>query len=156
MLSKRENFTALFILIPAALMILTDLFDGYIARKTQTVTNTGKILDAVVDKVIIDICAFILVMRGEIPFPLFFILLIRDISIGIAASKLLSGGLESFKTNILGRLTPLAWAFGMSLVVVNLRYFAMFVLVLGDILAVVSGVIYITNIVKLRSERGKK
>ena len=58
--------------------ILSDYLDGYIARKTDRVTEWGKILDPVADK----ICAFILflyaVWAGLIPLWFFVVEVARD------------------------------------------------------------------------------
>ena len=55
------------------LIIISDILDGYIARKSNTVSSLGKIIDPVADK----IC---LIDTYHMPFLIFFLLLsIRDI-----------------------------------------------------------------------------
>lgn len=65
--------------------ILSDYLDGYIARKTDNVSELGKALDPISDK----ICAFILfsytVMIGWIPFWVLIFIGVRDIMIASGA-----------------------------------------------------------------------
>lgn len=69
-------------LIAGALFIiasLTDFFDGYIARKRGLVTNTGKMLDAIADKVLVNSVLIILAAKNEINAIIPVIIVVRDI-----------------------------------------------------------------------------
>lgn len=70
---------------------LTDFFDGYIARKRGLVTNTGKMLDAIADKVLVNSVLIILASKGEINAAIPVIIVVRDIIVNAikmeAASK---------------------------------------------------------------------
>ena len=58
---------------------LTDFFDGYIARKRGLVTNTGKMLDAIADKVLVNSVLIILASKNEINAAIPVIIVVRDI-----------------------------------------------------------------------------
>ena len=58
---------------------LTDFFDGYIARKRGLVTNTGKMLDAIADKVLVNSVLIILAAKNEINAIIPVIIVVRDI-----------------------------------------------------------------------------
>lgn len=58
---------------------LTDFFDGYIARKYNMVTDTGKMLDAIADKVLVNPILIILAAQGFIPAIVPVIIVVRDI-----------------------------------------------------------------------------
>ena len=58
---------------------LTDFFDGYIARKRGLVTNTGKMLDAIADKVLVNSVLIILAAKNEINAVIPVIIVVRDI-----------------------------------------------------------------------------
>ena len=61
-------------------IIMSDILDGYLARKNNYVTNFGKIIDPVADKVCLMAVLIYLITVYKIPFFIFFILLsIRDI-----------------------------------------------------------------------------
>lgn len=58
---------------------LTDFLDGYIARKKGLVTNTGKMLDAIADKVLVNSVLIILASKNEISALIPVIIVLRDI-----------------------------------------------------------------------------
>ena len=60
------KIVALVIFIIAA---LTDLFDGKIARKHNMVTDLGKFLDPIADKVLTSTALFLLLADGTLPHP---------------------------------------------------------------------------------------
>jgi len=84
---------------------LTDWLDGYVARKRNEVTELGKIIDPLADKITIGAIIIRLYMVGEIPEYYFFLILGRDVLIfigGIIVSKMIDKILPS---NILGKIT---------------------------------------------------
>ena len=70
---------------------LTDFLDGYIARKNNMVTDTGKMLDAIADKALVSPILIILAANGFIPVIIPVIYVARDIIVDAikmqAASK---------------------------------------------------------------------
>ncbi|PLX65804.1 MAG: CDP-diacylglycerol--glycerol-3-phosphate 3-phosphatidyltransferase [Denitrovibrio sp.] len=70
---------------------LTDLVDGHIARKHNMVTDLGKILDPVADKILVTAGLVLLVEMGRLEAVVVIILIGRDLLIGalrnVAASK---------------------------------------------------------------------
>ncbi len=70
---------------------LTDFLDGYLARKYDMVTDTGKILDAIADKVLVSPILILLAANGFIPVIIPVIYVTRDIIVDAikmqAASK---------------------------------------------------------------------
>jgi len=57
----------------------TDWLDGYIARKTGTVTAIGKIIDPIVDRLLIASAVIGLYVVGRVSLPLVLILIGRDV-----------------------------------------------------------------------------
>ena len=58
---------------------LTDWLDGYIARKYNLVTDTGKMLDAIADKVLVNSVLIILAANGFIHVIIPVVVVLRDI-----------------------------------------------------------------------------
>ena len=78
------------VLILGFIAILTDYFDGYFARKLNQITELGKILDPLADKVLVVSIVIILISSGQFPLWLGWTIIIRDILIltgGIIAKK---------------------------------------------------------------------
>lgn len=71
-----------------AVMALTDGLDGYLARKTGRVTELGRVLDPLADKVAIDSVLIMLAARGE--FPVWAVVLVvgRDLAIASMAMSM--------------------------------------------------------------------
>jgi CDP-diacylglycerol--glycerol-3-phosphate 3-phosphatidyltransferase len=60
---------------------LTDLLDGYIARRYQIVTTMGKFLDPIADKLIVNTAMIMLIPIGRIPTWIVAIIIIRDFAV---------------------------------------------------------------------------
>lgn len=60
---------------------LTDFFDGYIARKYNLITNFGKLLDPLADKILVLSSLMLLSANGEIHIAWVIIVAVREISI---------------------------------------------------------------------------
>ena len=77
-IDKFPNFYySIFVII---FIVISDILDGHLARKNNYVTNFGKIIDPVADKVCLMVVLIYLMSVFKTPFFIFFILLsIRDI-----------------------------------------------------------------------------
>ncbi|KKY25470.1 putative phosphatidyl synthase [Phaeomoniella chlamydospora] len=64
---------------------VTDLVDGYIARRYNMQTVVGSVIDPMADKALMTISVIALAMRNAIPWWLASIILLRDVGLGIAA-----------------------------------------------------------------------
>jgi cardiolipin synthase (CMP-forming) len=87
-----------FLLLSLTLLAsLTDILDGYLARKMGQVTEFGKIIDPLADKICIGIIITKLFLIHEIPAYYFYMIIGRDLLIFL-------GGI--FVTNKLGKVLP--------------------------------------------------
>ena len=97
-------------LLSFSLMILaciTDILDGYLARKFNEITEIGKIIDPLADKTAIALIVIKLYLINAIPGYFFWIIILRDVLIftgGIIVSNKIGKVLPS---NRLGKLTVL-------------------------------------------------
>ncbi|MGE5402152.1 MAG: CDP-alcohol phosphatidyltransferase family protein [Ignavibacteriales bacterium] len=84
---------------------ITDFLDGYIARKYHEITELGKIVDPLADKVLVGVVVLQLFFMGKIPAFYFYSVIGRDIVIflgGIFVTKRIGKVLPS---NLLGKIT---------------------------------------------------
>jgi len=65
---------------------ITDFLDGFLARKLNQITDLGKILDPVADKILVSFVALVMIITEMLPLWFFSVVIIRDILI-------LAGGL---------------------------------------------------------------
>ncbi len=75
--------TWLFVLM--MVMILSDWFDGQLARWSNTVSNWGKVLDPIADKFAATAVIVALVIRGSLPVWLLGFILVRDVVLVLGA-----------------------------------------------------------------------
>ncbi len=59
----------------------TDFFDGYLARRLHQVSDFGKIIDPLADKIGVGIIAVCLTLTGDVPLWYLVVLLVRDLLI---------------------------------------------------------------------------
>jgi CDP-diacylglycerol--glycerol-3-phosphate 3-phosphatidyltransferase len=94
-----------FIAALAIIGAVTDVLDGYLARKFNQVTELGKIIDPLADKIAIGAIVIKLFLIGEIPDYYFYLIIGRDLLIflgGIYVTKKIRRVLPS---NMLGKIT---------------------------------------------------
>lgn len=127
---------------------LTDLLDGFLARKMNCVTDLGKMLDAIADKVLINPCLVILSATGFIHPIIPVVLIIRDSVVN--ALKMLVGSkgkvvaaikMGKAKTVCLMIGVVLTLFYNMPFELINLK-FAEFLLIIATVLSVISAVQY--------------
>ena len=63
------------------LAALTDLLDGYVARRYNIVTRIGKLLDPIADKIIMSTAMVLLIPIGRIPAWIVALMIMRDFAV---------------------------------------------------------------------------
>ncbi len=85
-------------------IVITDFLDGYVARKADEITNFGKLIDPVADKVCMMVVMIYLIITYQTPFLLFFItLVLRDTFLIIIGVYLMFSQEEVFQSNRSGK-----------------------------------------------------
>lgn len=143
-----------------AVCCATDFVDGHIARKTNTVSMLGKLLDPLADKVVIVIMLFLLVYFGGglntafasntlIVALLSGIILSRELMISVFRSIAASRGLV-LAADIYGKIKTVCLDIGVTFMMlaslhVSLAWIGTIVFYIGAILAVYSGINYVVK-----------
>lgn len=142
---KLQYFVAGFIFIVAS---ITDYIDGTLARKNNQVTNTGKMLDAIADKILVDSSLIILATQGFISVIIPVIIVLRDIVVDAikmeAASKgkvvaAINSGKVKTATLMIGIV--LTFFYNLPFEIINIRV-ADFFLYFATIMSVISAIEY--------------
>lgn len=141
-------------IIAAVLFIIasiTDFLDGHIARKNNLVTDFGKVMDAIADKILVNGILIILAADGFIPVIIPVIIITRDTfvdSIKMVAGK--SG--KAVAASILGKVKTSFMMVGVSFMLLyNLPFeliginFSLALIWIATVLSILSGFQYYKN-----------
>lgn len=86
---------------------ITDILDGFLARKLNQVTEAGKIIDPLADKIAMAIVVIRLAMLGELPFYYLSLIVVRDLLIFLGGIYVTNKIGKVLPSNILGKATVL-------------------------------------------------
>ncbi|MCM3338709.1 CDP-alcohol phosphatidyltransferase family protein [Paenibacillus sp. MER TA 81-3] len=125
---------------------LTDILDGYIARKHNMVTTVGMMLDPLADKLMMLTVMLSLLWAGDLPWTAAIAMLVRDAGMIIGSALFHFKGKKTVPANWMGKLTTvfyyiailfvyfqwpyaieLLWAVIIFSFLTSLRYVALFV-----------------------------
>ena len=127
---------------------LTDFIDGHIARKYNMVTDFGKMIDAISDKLLTNSVLIILACNGKISTIIAVVLIIRDIVvdsikmvIGNKGAVVAAIGIAKVKTAMLMIGITLTLFYNLPFELISLRI-SDFLLALAAILSVISAIKY--------------
>ncbi|MBR3090500.1 MAG: CDP-alcohol phosphatidyltransferase family protein [Bacteroidetes bacterium] len=151
-LYNHNNINAFIIYLTA---IITDFFDGFFARKLNQISELGKILDPLADKLMVISAVLILLLQHRMPLWFVIIVVIRDILI-------LLGGLYA-KTKIkfiipsilIGKIAAVFLMITFVLNILNFEYIIYFYCI-SAVLCVVSFIAYILNAKKIFNQNNIK
>lgn len=99
-LSNHRHLYALVVLVVAG---ATDFLDGWLARRTGSVTRLGELLDPIVDRLFILAAAVTLYLHHSIPAWLAAAVLLRDVFLWALVPFLRSRGISALPVHYLGK-----------------------------------------------------
>ncbi len=110
-------------IIIGILAVATDLMDGYLARKLNQITEMGKIVDPLADKVFVGTVAICLVIIGRMPLWFVIVVVLRDVL--ILAGGIYAKGKIDFviPSNYVGKVTALILTAIMGGALLNISWF---------------------------------
>lgn len=137
----------------------TDFLDGYIARKRNLVTDFGKTMDAIADKVLVNGLLIILAYDGFISVIIPVVIITRDIFTDSLKMVIATSG-EAVGASITGKIKTIFMMVGLTLLLfynlpfelINLKVADLLILV-GTVMSVVSGVEYFVKNKKFISDK---
>ncbi|MFP4460346.1 MAG: CDP-alcohol phosphatidyltransferase family protein [Candidatus Zixiibacteriota bacterium] len=142
-------------IIIGAVMLGTDLVDGYFARKLNQETRLGSLLDPISDKLIVIGLGFILYILGYLPLLFLALIFLRDLFISIFGLFVYFKMGELMQTNIFARMTPLFWGFTYILYVASLDKFALVIGILAVLMTITSGILYLVDFIQILKQDGE-
>jgi len=139
--------------------IATDGIDGWLARKYEIVTDLGKLLDPIADKVLTGFAFIGLSILGELPWWVTVIVLIREI--GITVYRLVVVSDHVLAAAWMGKLKTVAQALALSLALLPLWtlvgewiwWVNGILMTIAVVLTIASGVDYVVS--EVRAARAK-
>ncbi|MBB6732304.1 CDP-alcohol phosphatidyltransferase family protein [Cohnella zeiphila] len=97
-----HSVTALLVVLLAG---LTDLLDGYIARRSGQITTTGIMLDPLADKLMMLSVIAALLVGGEIPWAAAILMAIREVGMIASSAFFHFRGMKTVPANVFGKVT---------------------------------------------------
>ncbi|MGZ6292043.1 MAG: CDP-diacylglycerol--glycerol-3-phosphate 3-phosphatidyltransferase [Syntrophales bacterium] len=136
------------------LAALTDLLDGYLARKYEIVTVLGKFLDPIADKLIVNTAMILMIPIGRISAWIVAIIIIRDFVVdGIRAISQSEGYV--IQASRLGKQKTLCQVFAVSALMIHYPFLGIdahavgtVILYIALVLSVTSGIDYLIKFYK--------
>lgn len=139
--------------------IATDGIDGYLARRHDIVTDLGKLLDPIADKVLTGAAFVSLAILGELPVWVVIVVLVREL--GITVHRLIVATDHVVAAAWMGKLKTVAQAVALSLALLPLwtvvgewiHVVNAVAMALAVALTIASGVDYVLTAVRARVTR---
>jgi CDP-diacylglycerol--glycerol-3-phosphate 3-phosphatidyltransferase len=139
LLASERRLAALVVIL---IMLASDGLDGYLARRTGRVTDLGKVLDPVADKIAIDSVLIFLAARGEFPVGAVVLFVVRDVA-GLVGAVVVSRRLPAvLAANRVGKIGFVVLSAMLVAYVADFAPLEVPLMIAGVTLAVASGIIY--------------
>lgn len=127
--------------------IVTDILDGYFARKLNQISEIGKILDPLADKIGVAALVVALAVYRDFPWWAAAVIIARDLLLLIGGFATLSKTTEIPTSNLFGKLTALTW------VVLIISYLTPFVIVQKVLLVAAVAMVPVSFLLYLKKRR---
>lgn len=102
---------------------ITDLLDGYIARKYDIVTKAGKILDPIADKLIVSTAMILMIPLGRIPAWIVALIVMRDFAVDGIRHMSTAGGGHIIAASNIGKQKTLSQVIAISALLIHYPIF---------------------------------
>ena len=116
-LATRQTITALVLMV---ISWISDALDGYLARRLNLVSNLGRVLDHLVDKIWVGTILVTLVLVRGLPVLVAWAVIIRDLLILIGSSLIANKQKNIVSSNFMGKITGFLFALLIVIYTLNL------------------------------------
>lgn len=120
---------------------LTDVVDGYLARRNKQVTQLGAMLDPLADKLMLIAIFLSLLFSGKISIWAASAILFRDLSMIVCGAVFHLRGMKTVPANLMGKLTTVLFYLALFLVMFSMNYSTVFLWIV-IILSYLTTIIY--------------
>lgn len=114
-----DYVAALIVLIIAS---LTDLLDGFLARRLNQVTRLGQLLDPAADRLYIFAALLGLAANGLVPWWIVIVIVARDVFLLVLGVVLANHGYGPLPVHQLGKVATFALFFGVPVIMLGLAF----------------------------------
>ena len=149
---ERSKDVYLFATVIYSVASATDFLDGYLARKYNLVTDFGKFMDPLADKVLVAAAMIFLVQVGRLPAFLVVVIVAREYAISILRAIASSQGTVIAAAKG-GKIKTVTQMIGTILLLLNMTAIGLTIMYIALIATIYSGGEYIYNSRHLISER---
>jgi len=132
LLLEPGEFWSLILAILFVIASITDVFDGYFARKYNLITTMGKFLDPIADKLIINTAMIVMIPIGRIPAWIVAVTIIRDLIVDVIRSIASSEG-NYIQASPIGKQKTLAQTIAITALMIHYSIFGIDAHVVGTI-----------------------
>lgn len=130
---------------------LTDILDGYIARKYNLITRLGIVLDPLADKLMLLTVLISITLKNQIPFWIIVVVAIKETLLILGAITLFNDHDIVVPANRFGKVSTIAFYIAILAVAFELPYSQVFI----DgfvLLTIVALVVYVNNYINIRHQ----
>jgi CDP-diacylglycerol--glycerol-3-phosphate 3-phosphatidyltransferase len=121
-LSFDNKLTSFFAALFLGMAFITDIMDGYYARKYESVTALGKFLDPLADKILVAISMIMLIPLGRIPVLIVIIIIARELAVNSLRSMAVIEGIV-IQASRLGKYKTILQASAVTGLALHYEYF---------------------------------
>lgn len=120
---------------------LTDILDGYIARKNNQVTQMGSMLDPLADKMMMMVVVLSLVFINFIPWAAAIAMFIREVGMILSSTLFYLRGKKPVPANFMGKLTTVLYFFAIFFIVMQVDFANIFLWIV-IVISFITSIIY--------------
>ena len=147
-------------LIVYGIAFLSDVIDGYLARRFGWVSDVGKLLDPFADKLMLITALVCLALKGMIPMWILILIGVKEFTMCLAGIILFKRGVV-VQANIIGKISTGLWTLAIASSILSAIYAPLgaaryWIVIAAAAFAVFTGVFYGAKYLFVNNKKGKQ